>query len=440
VTEVMPMGGASRVVMLGAFLSCPLSSAAQLGSIVRVSGDEPALHHAEPHVSIEPGSHSHLLAASIAFPDSLPHRVDAFSSVDGGRTWERSRLPMPEGVAARSYIDPWTAVAPDGTEYVSVLARADAESRKAVPWVFVRAPGAEGWQHLVTIDSPGRGSFDQPKIGVRPATGELVMSVQRNGRRTERDHYTQALSVATIDPADPAAVALEHVAENNVEKNSMNVVALPDGTVLTGYYEWLRMGGSERLGLLWTLLVADTAAAPNLTTSENGMGMGWLAADPRESADRLYMVFVRGGELVVGGADGGGERWSEPVAVATVPDGQFVISAAAVDGAGRIGVVWTTPMPSPEGQVCHATWFSGSEDEGANFSAPVMLEGAPGCLTVPGTATLLAMSGEYWNTNESYARGGEYLGLVGFPEGGFYAVWTEAVDDVTQILGRRVRY
>ena len=62
------------------------------------------------------------------------------------------------------------------------------------------------------------------------------------------------------------------------------------------------------------------------------------------------------------------------------------------------------------------------------------------CLTVPGEPVFLAMSGELWKTHENNGRGGEYLGLVGFPDGGFFAAWTGAVDDVMHVQGRRVGF
>ena len=34
----------------------------------------------------------------------------------------------------------------------------------------------------------------------------------------------------------------------------------------------------------------------------------------------------------------------------------------------------------------------------------------------------------------------ELLGLVGFPAGGFYAVWTQTIDGVLQLVGRKITF
>ena len=136
-----------------------------MGPLVVLSGDAPELHHAEPHLSVRPGNPRHLLVGAVVFPDSLPHRVDAFVSRDGGSGWARESLPMPAAVADQAYIDPWGAIGADGAEYMSVLARAGDGSRKVVPWLFGKRPG-DVWRRVARVDSPGRGSFDQQKIAV----------------------------------------------------------------------------------------------------------------------------------------------------------------------------------------------------------------------------------------------------------------------------------
>lgn len=105
---------------------------------VHVSADFARLPHAEIHLSVDPNDPSRLLAASGVFPDSQPHRVDVFFSLDSGRSWFRQRLPVPEQVARRAYIDPWTAITDDGSVYVSILAYEGAreERDRIVPWIF----------------------------------------------------------------------------------------------------------------------------------------------------------------------------------------------------------------------------------------------------------------------------------------------------------------
>ncbi len=40
-------------------------------------------------------------------------------------------------------------------------------------------------------------------------------------------------------------------------------------------------------------------------------------------------------------------------------------------------------------------------------------------------------------TYERFGRGGEYFGLVGLPDGGFYALWVDATTGELQLMGRR---
>ena len=60
---------------------------------IPVSGDVPRRPHVEPSVAADPADSRHLIASAIAFtrPDAW-FTVAAFTSFDGGRSWQRSKL------------------------------------------------------------------------------------------------------------------------------------------------------------------------------------------------------------------------------------------------------------------------------------------------------------------------------------------------------------
>lgn len=411
-----------------------VSQQLEMSALYVVSSDSTRVPHAEVHLSMDPTRPARMIAAAGVYPDSAPHRVDVFETLDGGVTWSRSRLPIPDEVGLRAYIDPWTAFSPGGAAYVAVLGFVEGEGPGLATWIFQATPGDPSWSLLTVADGPDGGSYDQPKILV-PEEGTVALSVQRWGTPTRNRNTTTVLELIEVDAASGRS-GIRQIDRNNVMKNSMNLVPTMSGGFLTGYYGWMIGGTSERLGLLWTL--TDLAESPtNLATTHNGMGMGWLASNPASGDSAIYLVFPSdAGVLSMMRSDDDGERWSEAVSVIDVPTGSFVLSNVAVDGAGRVAVAWTVLVSRAHGTECYQTYAAVSEDRGSSFGPPYALSDEISCLPVPGSEVFQAMSGDMRNTNQGRGRGGEYFGLVGLDEG-FYVAWADALDGVLQILGRR---
>jgi hypothetical protein len=53
---------------------------------------------------------------------------------------------------------------------------------------------------------------------------------------------------------------------------------------------------------------------------------------------------------------------------------------------------------------------------------------------------MYAMAREFRPINPRFSKGGEYLGLVGLPEGGFYAVWVQPVNGILHLKGSKVSF
>lgn len=432
----------------------PGQKSATITHRVTLSTDLPRTAHAEPHLSINPNNPDELLVASIVLPDSAKHRVDVFTSHDQGQNWTREELPAADSLGT---IDPWTAFDRKGNSLVSLLTPTTfAENNRFMAFkLFRKSTGSGDWERTYThvLQRGNGGSFDQPKLTVDLSpesdyTNRLYMSSNRWARPTKLRNGTKTLAFLHSADAGDTFSDINYIAENNFRKQSLNTLVLSDGTVIGGYYNYMTVEPRSMSSKpAWTLKSFDggqTFSYPNIITTE-AVDMPLLAADTSASGyqDRIYMAGVLSNEnptLSVLHSDSRGERWSAPQKIAELPEARKVAHYAAVDGEGRVGVLWSTMVEEQEGKECYRVSFSYSTDGGTRFQTQNLLPQDAYCLDMPGEPRMLAMAREYRPVNPRFSKGGEYLGLAGLPGGGFYAVWVEPVDGILHLKGARISF
>jgi hypothetical protein len=419
---------------------------------VVLSSDLPLTPHSEPHLSINPNNPDELLVGTVVFPDSSKHRVDVLRSTNQGQSWEREQLPIADSISS---IDPWTGFDRQGNSIVSVLAPTTAhEGDTALGFELFRKPSSdEEWKRSYThVIDPDRGwSLDQPKLAVDQSreskyTNRIYVSAHRWGDETGagRSRHTAAFTYSSDSGESFSEMA--HVSEDNLKDNALNPVVLSDGTMIGGTYNYLTIDTHKFQHLTWTFASSDGGRSHeslNFVTSKS-IDLPLLAADTTSSGyqDRIYMASVVSDPdtmLAVLHSDSRGQRWSDPKKVAEVATkDKRITHYAAVDGEGRIGIVWTQKVRQSENEQCYRVHFSYSEDGGDTFTTDVTSENRTYCARIPGTPRMMTMAGEYRPVNRRFGKGGEYLGLVGMPDGGFYAVWVETEDGTLHLNGSRI--
>lgn len=419
---------------------------------VVLSSDLAQTPHAEPHLSINPNDPDELLVGAVVLPDSSKHRVDLFRSTNLGRSWQRETLPIADSVSS---IDPWTSFDRKGNSFVSVLAPTtvhDGDTALGFK-LFNRPHNDDGWElsHDQTID-PERGwSLDQPKLAVDQSrqstyTNRIYISAHRWGDETNAGRSTHTTAFTYSGDSGDSFSKLTHFSEDNLKDAALNPVVLSDGTVIGGTFNYLTIDTHRFQHLAWTFASNDggeTVENLNFVTSKS-IDLPLLAADTTSNGhkDRVYMASVVSDPdttVAVLYSDSRGQRWSEPKKVTEVAtESKRITHYPAVDGKGRLGILWTQRVRQTKKEQCYRVHFSYSRDGGDTFSTDVISENEAYCVSIPGTPRMMAMAGEYRPVNPRFGKGGEYLGLVGLPDGGFYAVWVETEDGTLHLKGSRL--
>jgi hypothetical protein len=141
-----------------------------------------------------------------------------------------------------------------------------------------------------------------------------------------------------------------------------------------------------------------------------------LVSDPPGGpfSDRLYFACNRtgGGGILLHYSADGGESWSEPRPVHTVPVDttvERVLMGAAVNRDGVLGVLWADARGSAG---CTDLYFAASVDGGETFLPEQRVSSAPSCPAIPvGTAVWTA---------------GAYFGVATDSTGRFRFLWADA--------------
>jgi len=435
-----------------------------IGSNVRISPDGGPF--VEPTVSAHPSDPKSLLVSTSEISkDGIIAAV--FITNDAGSTWTRSVLPdMSEGLARKDYIhveDSWTTFAPDGTGYLSALAEKNLGNGNWQTHILVYRSADRGvsWQGPVFL--PGH-SFDRTSI---VATRDKVyLESQASGRDSELVPQPVSADVIALLRSDDHGLTFQSVANlapDNLGRSLMNMVPLPDDSLLVGYYDHPRNGkqliGAGRLYVSRATDGGRVLGLPQLITDANRPAVtGFLASDLSSSAFRgrvyatwesgeLSSYFTLGNAMAPGNAGktrvvsvshstDNGNTWSRPASLRAENSGPAFFSTPAVNRGGTVGVLWLQHEIEHPERLCYRVYFSASVDGGETFSAPRAVSDAVSCPDAK--ANMVTFPTDNDLTAERFPRGGDYFRLAAAADGSFHAVWADGRDGAFQLYTSRI--
>ena len=417
----------------------------EVGDRVHVSGDMHVVVHIEAHLAINPANTDHLLGASSVFsPNPYIPSIAAFTSFDGGKTWERfvPEAPSPEDQFPwPGVLDAWTSVGADGTAYVSALQLTE---RGGEVYVWRSPDGGRSWEPPVRVPRGEGGSFDHPVIlaaQVEDTAHHVYVFAKQAARGELSGARGNSLARSTDGGVSFAAPAM--ILPNKLDNQNGNVAVFSDGGIVTAWFELGRGDGTDSLPRLWTSFSGDgggTFQTPRLVTENYSRTWPMLAVNGAAGPhhDRLYAAWVglvdsaggtRDDLVYISWSDDHGAQWTRPKAVHSTPTGNTrarnVMMAVSADGV--IGLSWYLW----EGG-CSRLVFTASADHGETFSAPVSVS-PPSCLDFLLPANRIPIPGRSGNVVDRWPSGGDYHGLVAVSGPRFHAFWVDASSGMYQI-------
>ncbi len=160
------------------FAGCAVSTSAldaqeaviTVGQHVRVTGEESAFPHFEPHLAVNPTDADNMIAASMALTGAGARlSIRAYATFDGGETWSHQPIDSHEVGGG----DPWLDFSSDGTAYLVHLPG------------LVRSSTDDGRTWSTPAELPKgeaaadrrAGAFDYPKLVVDKTGGHAPASI-----------------------------------------------------------------------------------------------------------------------------------------------------------------------------------------------------------------------------------------------------------------------
>jgi hypothetical protein len=298
----------------------------------------------EPVIAVSPADGT-LVAAwqqdRYAQPEGGAAALGVSVSHDGGLTWSAASVPGTECRAPRiRSSDPWLAVGPEGTIYLSSIRGTMSPRGRLVTTVAVNVSrdGGRTWAPPVRLVPGGRTLNDKPSITAdptRPGTAYVVWA-QRNRIVMSRTadagatwsppraifepgrHATANVSTITVLPDGDLIHAFLLLSRH---RQRMEVARSPDGR------SWSAPVGLGRAGFVGGAARNGVLAAPAVVVSPDGrLYAAWTSRARRR---RAQVSFARSTD--------GGRRWTRPVA-AIGPRRTAFAPALAVAGDGTVAV------------------------------------------------------------------------------------------------------
>jgi len=391
--------------------------------VVRVSRDvvppdtsgAQAETEAEPFLAIDPASESRLLAGfqEGRFADGGARALTLAVSTDGGGSWRNAVVPALTQLTGGPWqraSDPWVAFGPDHRAYHLAIGFDETRPDNEVV-VSTSTDGGATWGEPVTVHRPPGVDFDDKEAmavdnGVNsPFRGRVYVTWDQVGSADSQPAMVSFSADGGASFSPPVMLDPEPVI-------GVTPVVTPDGTVhavWTRFGEqfqrtWLYTARSTDGGVTWTdpVPIAETFAA-GVRGMRTGDGLPSIAADAKTGA--LYVVWQDSrfspdvDQVTLSRSTDGGVTWMSPRRVSDGPLGAPNFTpAGAVDGSGRVGIVYYSLRNDPLRRTLVDEYFAFSRNGGLNFLPAVRL------------------SKTSWNTSfAAISRGfflGDYQGLV----------------------------
>ncbi|HEY7114107.1 MAG TPA: sialidase family protein [Thermoanaerobaculia bacterium] len=448
--KVLPATTLGAVALAAAASRAPAAKPARafdVASSVEVSTDAPLARHVESVLAINPRDPNNLLAAVIDFGEN--GGVVPYASRDGGKSWSRGRDAA--GRPARfGELDPAVAFARDGAAYLL----ADGDSLMAVK----STDGGFAWGAETVV--PGR-AWDRPWIaGGVAGPSERLLYVTGKMPVTVFGYPAQDIVGFSISADGGARFPSPRLFLPAPDKELVNVVndlvVLPDGRILLalqlfppaalaetplhGYYAMLpsldlgKSFGPPRRGPSFR-----TFGHANEGKSLFGLAGSRAAVDASggSRAGRLYLTWVDAIDgfyrVMAAATADAGLTWSPAVRLdegAGATDAS--VPTVAVDGRGIVGVAWYDRRADPS-DGCYQLFFASSSDGGATFSPEAAVDETPTCPLLGSKDAGDPVSSEY-----RFKNGGDTMGVVGLPGGGFQIAWIRQGKSEMQLWSTRI--
>jgi hypothetical protein len=438
-----------------------------VGPNVHVSRAHADRAHYEIHLATDPRSHRHLVGGTMIWtPATSRYSVAAYTSTDGGATWDRTI----EADLTSYANDPALAFAPDGTALLSYFG--DAEPGRTQMFLHRSLDAGLTWQEPSTIYL-----MDRQWVTVDHTGGKYHGRVYIHGTRGARrlDGGSGVSGVSVIRSLDGGITfgpqVLLATSGSGYVLGMGNGAVLSDGTFLAVFGE--RLDGSA---IAAGEPIPRAANAKLKVVSSNDGGerfspasvvddwfMRWganttmipaMAADASGGHfhDRVYVVWpdYRSGraEILLAYSRDSGKSWSRP---RVVSDDHFAAAhgegpdhfmpVVAVNPDGVVGVMWYDRRESADNMGWWAR-FSASLDGGETFLPSVRLATAPfeytkeeGMVILGGATTdavrsvIDAQAGVHHFNN----KGGDTAGMVAAADGRFHGLWIDNRTGLPQI-------
>ena len=391
----------------------------------------------EPHLIAHPRVPGHLLGTMMvttAAPDGTVEQPCAtVLSVDGGLAWQQTTIDLVECG------DPWLSMTPDGQAVLTVLGRTSSMADSSPHLLaFSSLDGGRTWN----ASPQDLGSGHDHMTGISDSSGNtFILSAQ--GMRDSTGSVRFPIYVARRTSATGAFDVLQRFVPSNLNQNTQGLAVLSDGTLVASFVDFQRPrppGGSPRDGLLerprtWALSLAPATTAfgvPQLISESCASG-SYLAADLTAGPyrDRLYHLCndPSASRIEVGHSSDRGERWSnpQPLEVNAGKAKSRIQPQVTVNKNGVIGVSWLDGRDDPAGR-CYALYFTASLNGGNTFLPPTRVSTKPSCPDPKRNGASF----------DRWPQGGDYHGLAATSEGIFHAFWPDASSGIFQTMAARL--
>jgi hypothetical protein len=376
-----------------------------------------------------------------------------FTSFDGGRSWQRSKL---EGLDGFTFVaDAWTSFGSKGVAFLCCLGTT---STSASALVLRSLDGGRTWSKPATVPFGGGGSFDRCSIVADTGNSKFsgyVYVIASQSLKSKPGHYVSPVAVSRSTDVGLTFSDPVRILANNLDSNVSNGVVMRDGTLVVTFFDFavtiaerLRMLRQRRLwvvaskdgGLTFSRpsFVAEFADASALTNPNSGPNR-MLAADRSSGAfsDRLYMVYTdfQSGatDILLSRSVDRGETWSDPIRVNDdVNKGRdHATPAIAVNADGVVGVAWYDRR-NDSSNTCFDIFFAASVDGGMTLLPNVRVSTARSCPNAPGNLVRSNTGGDGFGVSKRWPAGGDYSGLAASIDGAFHVLWSDSRAGVYQ--------
>ena len=337
----------------------------------------------EPDIDVNPFNELNLVGVyqESRFRDGGARALNYVTSMDGGVTWIEGSLPgltVETGGPWKRASDPWVAFGPDNRVYYVSLAINDVGPPSAV-LVSVSTDGGLTFGPPVTVQFSAVDFHDKEAIEVdtfpaSPHFGNVYVGWDIN-RAAGGQHLVVSRST------DGGA---SYQGPVTLRTSSANIGAIPrvgpDGTVYVvwggrfpgspDFWVFFAKSGNggatfsspravQRLASIGVPTIRDGEILPSFTVDRSSGDLYLVWPDARWSGvDQIALSYSRDG----------GDTWSAPVRVSDGPlDAPTFTGAVAVNGAGEVGVSYTSLENDPQRLFLVDQFLSISRDRGMSF-------------------------------------------------------------------------